>query len=266
MFYLKIKAMEKDLTGIHEFDDIVFESRNKEYGAYVLRKKYTTNVLISAMIGMIIVITAVIAPFLNAKALDVKKQKSQRLVEIKMENLDQPTETVAPPPPPPPPPSDVIQQSKYIPPIVVDSVKPEETNFMTADEAQEKIQNEEVVETVNIVNEEVKEEETEPEIFVIVEEMPAFPGGVPALMKFISEHLDYPALARENNIQGRVIIQFCVTPTGGIDMIGILRGVDPELDAEAIRVVKSLPSFKPGKQGGVPVPVWFQLPINFQLR
>jgi periplasmic protein TonB len=266
MFYLKINAMAKDLTSISDFDDIVFESRNKEYGAYVLRKRYTTNLLISLLVGMILLSTAVITPFLNAKALSEITRESQRLVEIKMENLDQPNEQVAPPPPPPPPPSEVIQQSKYIPPVIVDTVKPEETIFMTADEAQDKVQNQEAVEIVETVNEEVKEEETEPQVFVIVEEMPVFPGGVSELMRYVSEHLEYPRIAMENNIQGRVIVQFCVTPRGSISMVSILRGVDPELDSEAIRVVKSLPPFIPGKQGGVPVPVWFQLPITFKLK
>jgi periplasmic protein TonB len=95
--------------------------------------------------------------------------------------------------------------------------------------------------------------------------MPSFPGGNIELLKYIADHLIYPGIAAENNIEGKVTIQFCVTPQGGVDKVTILRGVDPELDAEAIRVVKSLPKFNPGKQGGVPVPVWFQVPITFQL-
>jgi len=247
------------------FDDLVFETRNKEYGAYVLRKNYRTNVIYSLLIGMAIMGTAVIMPFLNARAIENRNKGTERLVEIKMENLDQANETVVPPPPPPPPPSDVVQQAKYVPPVVVDSVKPEETMLMTADEAQIEVQNEEAVEVVEVVREEVKEEE-EPEVFVVVEEMPLVPGGTAELLKYISAHLEYPAVAMENNIQGRVIVQFCVTPTGGISKVSLLRSVDPELDAEAIRVVKTLPSFKPGKQGGKPVPVWFQVPITFQLK
>ena len=246
------------------FDELVFETRNKEYGAYVLRKNYRTNVIYSLLIGMTIMGTAVIMPFLNARAIENRNRVSERLVEIKMENLDHANETVVPPPPPPPP-SDVVQQAKYVPPVVVDSVKPEEAMLMTADEAQVEVQNEEAIEVVEVIREEVKEAE-EPEVFVVVEEMPMFPGGVVELLKFISEHLEYPAVAMENNIQGRVIVQFCVTPTGGISKVSLLRSVDPELDAEAIRVVKTLPSFKPGKQGGKPVPVWFQVPINFQLK
>jgi protein TonB len=161
----------------------------------------------------------------------------------------------------------VIQQAKYIPPVVVDSVKPEEVvQLMTADEAQVTVQNEEVVEAIQEVKEEVQEEEAEPEPFVVVEEMPMFPGGDAELLKYIAEHTNYPEVAKENNIQGRVIVRFCVTSKGGVNQVSVLKGVDPELDAEAIRVVTSLPPFKPGKQGGKPVPVWYMVPITFTLK
>lgn len=249
------------------FDDIVFEIRNKEYGAYRLRKKYSRNVLVATLIGVIILSTAIITPYLNAKAAESRTKRAERQVEIKMENLDQPTDVVAPPPPPPPPPQDAVQQAKYVPPVVVDSIKPEDAvQLMTADEAAVEIQNEEVVEYVEPVKEEVQEEEAEPEPFVVVEEMPMFPGGDPALLQYIAEHTQYPEVAKENNIQGRVIVRFCVTSKGGVNQVSVLKGVDPELDAEAIRVVESLPAFKPGKQGGKPVPVWYMVPITFTLK
>ena len=132
--------MAKDNNG-PAFDDIVFEARNKEYGAYRLRKKYNRNVIISVLIGIIILGTAVITPYLNAKAAENRASRAERQVEIKMENLDQPAETVAPPPPPPPPPQDAVQQARYVPPVVVDSVKPEEVvQLMTADQAQVEVQ------------------------------------------------------------------------------------------------------------------------------
>jgi len=249
------------------FDDIVFENRNKEYGAYTLRKKYNRNVMIALLIGVIIMGTAIIAPYLNTKAAESKAKKAERQVEIVMENLDQPAEAVAPPPPPPPPPQDVVQQSRYVPPVVVDSVKPEEAvELMTVDQAQVEVQDLEVVEEVAVVAEEVQEDVDAAEPFVVVEEMPMFPGGEPALLAFISEHTQYPEVAKENNIQGKVIVRFCVTSKGGVDKVEILKSVDPELDKEAIRVVKTLPAFKPGKQGGKPVPVWFMVPINFTLK
>ncbi|MEI8225815.1 MAG: M56 family metallopeptidase [Bacteroidota bacterium] len=116
---------------------------------------------------------------------------------------------------------------------------------------------------------EVKEEvidkaETTP--FVVVEQMPMFPGGDSELLKYIAENTQYPAAAKEQNIQGRVIVRFCVTAEGGVSLISVLKGVSPELDAEAIRVVETLPAFKPGKQGGKPVPVWYMVPITFTLK
>jgi protein TonB len=150
--------------------------------------------------------------------------------------------------------------------VVVDSIKPEDVqNIMTADDAQVEVKDQEVVEVVE-VKEEVQEAEPEEIPFVVVEEMPMFPGGDGELLKFIAEHTTYPDIAKENNIQGRVIVRFCVTAKGGVSQVSILKGVDPELDAEAIRVVNTLPAFKPGKQGGKPVPVWYMVPITFTLK
>jgi periplasmic protein TonB len=258
--------MAKEKISAPAFDDIVFENRNKEYGAYSLRKKYNRNVVIALIIGILILGTAVITPYLNAKAAENKAKKAERQVEIKMENLDQPQQ-IAPPPPPPPPPPDAVQQARYVPPVVVDSIKPEEaTQLMSADQAQVEVKNEEVVAEVAVVAEEVQENVDEAEPFVVVEEMPMFPGGEVALLAFIADHTQYPEVAKENNIQGKVIVRFCVTSKGGVDKVEILKSVDPELDKEAIRVVKTLPAFKPGKQGGKPVPVWYMVPINFTLK
>jgi TonB family protein len=121
----------------------------------------------------------------------------------------------------------------------------------------------ELKEEITVVEEKTSDD-TSP--FVVVEEMPMFPGGDPALLKFIAENTNYPQAAKENSIQGRVIIRFCVTADGGVNQISVLKGVDPELDAEAIRVVKTLPPFAPGKQGGKAVPVWYMVPITFTLK
>ena len=123
----------------------------------------------------------------------------------------------------------------------------------------------EIKEDVKIVKEEVTgESESTP--FIVVEEMPLYPGGDAALLKYIAENTYYPETAKANNIQGRVIIRFCVTAEGGVNRISVLKGVDPDLDAEAMRVVKSLPVFKPGKQKGKAVPVWYMVPITFTLK
>jgi periplasmic protein TonB len=258
--------MEKDLKRVSDFDDIVFRNRNKEYGAYTLRKRYSRNVTISLLIGVAITATAIIAPYLSAKALGDRQKRAERMVEIKMENLDQPAEQIALPPPPPPPLSDALQQQKYVPPVVVDSVKPEDNvQLMTADEAQTIVKNEEAVEIVSEVKEEVQEEKADQEPFLSVEEMPVPPGGIAGLFKYIGENTKYPEVAKENNIQGKVFIRFCVTSKGDVEQVSVIKSVDPELDAEAIRVVKTFPRFTPGKQAGKPVPVWFTVFINFQL-
>jgi len=249
--------------------EIVFEKRNKDYGAYVLRRKYPRTLILAMIIGVVGFSTGVITPYLNAKALEGRQEREERVVEIQMENLDQPTEAVAPPPPPPPPPAEeAVQQSRYVPPVVVDTIKPEEaTQLMTADDARVEIVDDEVTEEIAVIEmEEIQEEEPEPEPFVVVEEMPMFPGGETALLQYISENTIYPEVAKENNIQGRVIVRFCVNSTGGVSQISVLKGVDPELDEEAIRVVSTLPKFKPGKQGGKPVPVWYMVPITFTLK
>ncbi|MGD0754484.1 MAG: hypothetical protein ABR927_05425, partial [Bacteroidales bacterium] len=177
--------MAKEKINAPAFDDIVFEVRNKEYGAYKLRKKYNRTVIIALLIGILILATAVITPYINAKALENRSKRTERQVEIKMEKLDQPAEQAPPPPPPPPPPTDVVQQQKYVPPVVVDSIKPEDVKqLMTADQAQTEVKNTEVVEVQQQVKEEVQEAEPEQQPFVVVEEMPMFPGGDAELLKF----------------------------------------------------------------------------------
>ncbi len=164
--------MAREKEKAPSFNDIVFELRNKEYGAYKLRKKYNRNVIIGVLIGVLLLGTAVITPHIYAKAMESKKAREERQVEMIMENLDQPTEQVAPPPPPPPP-AEAQQQNRYVPPVVVDSVKPEDNvQLMTADQATVEVVNEEYIEAVEEVREEVQEEEAEPEPFVVVEEMP----------------------------------------------------------------------------------------------
>lgn len=142
-----------------------------------------------------------------------------------------PTE-IAPPPPPPPPPPPIRQNSSS-------------------------------KENVQVIKEESNNEGEVP--FVVVEEMPMFPGGDSALLEYIGRNIHYPETSKAQKVQGRVIIRFCVTAKGDISLVSVLKGVVPELDAEAVRVVKTLPTFKPGKQGGKPVPVWYMVPVNFEL-
>ncbi len=264
--------MAKNNVKAPTFDEIVFEYRNKEYGAYILRKKYNKYMTISLCIGIVVICIALITPYLSAKAaFDRGEVREEREVVVEMENLELPSEDFAPPPPPPPPPpSEAVQQQRYVPPVVVDSVSfEEEVAFMTFDEIREEVIDRSVDEVIAIVTtvttEEVAEEVAEPEPFLIVEEMPMFPGGDTELLKFIGENIVYPERAKENNIQGTVYLRFAVTSTGNIGEVQIVRGVDAMLDAAAIDAVRKLPAFRPGRQGGVAVPVWYSIPVRFQL-
>ena len=111
-----------------------------------------------------------------------------------------------------------------------------------------------------------EEEEEDTQVFVVVEDMPEFPGGEVALRQWINSHVKYPVIAAENGIQGKVYVQFVVDRDGSVNNVVVARGVDPSLDQEAIRVVKQLPKWKPGKQRGKPVRVSYTVPINFQLQ
>lgn len=127
--------------------------------------------------------------------------------------------------------------------------------------------NETLIEVAPIVAaKEEKEDAEEAQVFFIVEEMPEFPGGEAALRSFIAKSINYPVIAQENGIQGKVYVTFVVDKDGGISEAKIARGVDPSLDKEALRVVNSLPKWKPGKQRGKPVRVSYTVPISFVLQ
>ncbi|MBQ2235383.1 MAG: TonB family protein, partial [Muribaculaceae bacterium] len=117
-----------------------------------------------------------------------------------------------------------------------------------------------------VVEKKTPVEEKKEEIFKSVEQMPTFPGGDAALMKYLSSHINYPAMAQENGVQGRVVVQFVVTKTGKVGEVKVVRSVDKDLDREAVRVCKSLPNFVPGRQNGQPVNVWYTLPVTFKLQ
>lgn len=163
-------------------------------------------------------------------------------------------EQIQPPPPPPPPKITEVLN------IVENDVELEEELIIEDTEIDEDTE-------VDFVDIDTEEEEIEENVvFQIVEKMPQFPGGEAAMMRYLSDNIDYPTIAQENGIQGRVYVNFVVGKTGEISNIKVVRGVDPALDAEAIRVVKSMPNWEPGEQRGKPVNVSFMLPINFVLN
>ena len=168
------------------------------------------------------------------------------------------TQQLLKPPPPPPPPPPVLSELFE---IVEDDVDIDEE--LEIIDAEDESENEEVQDLSEF--EDFGEESTgETEVFFVVENMPVFPGG--NIQAWIAKNIEYPTIALENGIQGRVFVKFVIETTGKIGAVEVLRGVDPALDKEAIRVIKSMPAWKPGKQRGKPVRVSIQIPINFQLN
>lgn len=207
-------------------------------------------------IGLVVVLSLVLVAF-EWTSTDVNVDFSLQEEDIEVEEEIIPItrqEEVKPPPPPPPPAvADILN-------IVEDDVElDEELEIMDTEMSQD-----DIVDFSNMVFEE--ETRDEGEIFMIVEEMPEFPGGSEALQKYLAQSVRYPVIAQENGIQGRVYIQFVINQNGEVTNATILRGVDPSLDREALRVVEAMPKWKPGKQRNRPVRVSYTVPINFVLQ
>ncbi|GAB6394792.1 MAG: protein TonB [Bacteroidales bacterium] len=165
------------------------------------------------------------------------------------------------PPPPPPPPAPVVTEVLN---VVEDNVELEQQEIVTSEDDQRAAQAQTYVAPAAAAQEE--EEESAQPIFTIVEEMPKFPGGDGELLKFLSSSIKYPVIAQENGIQGRVICAFVVNRDGSVVDAEVVRGVDPSLDKEALRVVNTMPKWTPGKQRGKPVRVKYTVPITFRLQ
>lgn len=209
--------------------------------------------LIFLQIGLLVALGAVLLAF-------EWKTYDKTLINLGQLQVDDTPEEMIPitkpeeiPPPPPPPPPPVLN-------IVEDDVEIE--NEIEIQETE--VDDDTEIQVVEI--EEAEEEIDEPEIFMIVEQMPEFPGGEAALHSYLQKNIKYPPVARENGISGTVYVNFVVTETGAITDIKILRGIGGGCDEEAVRVIKAMPSWKPGKQRGKAVKVSFNCPINFKLR
>jgi len=205
-------------------------------------------------IGLLLALLVVFGAF------QYKSYKSQS-VNIQQQVADNTPEEIIPiteqkvKPPPPPPPKQVTQIE-----VVNDDVEVDEDIDIDA-EADDNTVVQEYVPPA-----EDDEEVDEQQIFTVVESMPEFPGGMGALMKYLAENIKYPDLAKESGIQGRVFINFVVEPDGSISNVKVLRGIGGGCDEEAVRVVKSMPNWKPGKQRGKPVRVSYNLPVKFTLQ
>ena len=275
----KIDLISRDWT------EMVFEGRNKEYGAYRLRKnagKRNLYSLITIFIAALAIWGGIsLVKFVESRtktvaqtsvaelsALNQPKKKAEVKQQQKVK-LEQPEKVV----------ERVKSSVKFTAPVIKkdDEVKPEDElktqdelmNTKTAIGALDVKGNDDANGEVLKIKEAVAQPEPKPEvekIFDVVEQMPSFPGGPSALMEWLSNNVKYPVVAQENGVQGRVVVSFVVERDGSITDVKVVRGVDPSLDREASRVVRAMPRWIPGKQNGSAVRVKYNVPVAFRLQ
>lgn len=282
-------AKDVDLSS-KEWRDIVFEGKNQQFGAYEMRKNSDARHNKAMIVVVIVIAIAFILPLLVNTVLPKAEEKPEDLTEQALVNLDNTVDEEQDQPEeeqqrveveiPEALPEEILNTVKVTELAIVEDEKVNaEDEIKTQDELKEtttafgQSDFDKGTDDRNVVREhkdEIIVEEKKPveenKVFTAVEQMPQFPGGEAELMKYIQKNLKYPPVAMENNIQGRVVVQFVVTKTGKIGEVKVARGRDPDLDKEAVRVVKSLPDFIPGKMNGQAVNVWYTVPITFKLQ
>mgnify|MGYP001067599989 FL=1 len=292
-------AKDVDLSS-KEWTDLIFEGKNKEFGAYALRQASDRRhnlAVIYVIAGLALIL--ICAWLYGMYKADKERAENERIAELIASIEQQQFEELQAELEIPEEEENQMEQEEEIPEPEEEEALAEEilntqkfTEFLvqkdedvkdevkSADEVKEtstalgSVNFDQGTDDLNIVREhknEVIVEEKKPvveetKVFTSVEQMPQFPGGEAELLKWISTHIKYPAIAMENNVQGKVVVQFVVTRDGSIGEVKIARGKDPDLDKEAMRVVKTLPKFIPGKMNGQAVNVWYTLPINFKLQ
>ena len=270
--------------------EMVFAGKNKEYGAYQLRKG-TSGRNIKALL-ILVIAAALVGGFLAWKVIEQKQAEEQQAYMEAME-LAKLQEQAKKEKKKPEPIKPKVEQKKEIPvaretqkftaPVIKkDELVKEENQVKQMDQLDDKVavgtENKEGVKdrTVEAVRNDIAvaapppppapKPEVANKVFDVVEEMPSFPGGQGALMAFLSSNIKYPVVAQENGVQGRVIVGFVVEKDGSISDVKVMRSVDPSLDREAQRVVKAMPKWKPGKQNGSAVRVKYTVPVVFRLQ
>jgi periplasmic protein TonB len=270
--------MEKDYLK-RDLDDIVFESRNQAYGAYQLRKNYGRNMQKASLFGIAFCGFIMVSPFLMDK-LTAKRIKLDHEAVVLTDYVEPPPPAtpLPPPPPPPPPPPRTMPTVRFLPPEVTNQVEteppipdiPKDIAIST-----ETVQGDTTVRYVAPVDptppsppepkETPREEPPKVMDFHTVEQKPEFPDGEKAMYRFLGQNIKYPALERENGIEGTVYVGFTIGMDGGIQSVAIRRSPSKGMSDEAMRVVSLMPKWSPGKQNGRPVPVSFTLPLKFKL-
>ena len=270
--------------------EMVFAGKNKEYGAYQLRKGTSGRNIKSLLI--LVIAAALVGGFLAWKVIEQKQAEEQQAymeaMELaKLQQQAKKEEKKKEPVKPKIEPKKEIpvarETQKFTAPVIKkDELVKEENQVKQMDKLDDKVavgtENKEGVKdrTVEAVRSEIAvaapppppapKPEVSNKVFDVVEEMPSFPGGQGALMSFLSSNIKYPVVAQENGVQGRVIVGFVVERDGSITDVKVMRSVDPSLDREAQRVVRAMPRWKPGKQNGSAVRVKYTVPVVFRLQ
>ncbi len=270
--------------------DMVFAGKNKEYGAYQLRKG-TSGRNIKALL-ILVIAAALVGGFLAWKVIEQKQAEEQQAYMEAMElaklqqqakKEEKKKEQVKPKIEPKKEIPVARETQKFTAPVIKkDELVKEENQVKQMDKLDDKVavgtEDKEGVKdrTVEAVRSEIAvaapppppapKPEVATKVFDVVEEMPSFPGGNAALMSYLNSNTKYPVVAQENGVQGRVIISFVVERDGSISDVKVARSVDPSLDREAQRVVKSMPRWTPGKQNGQTVRVKYTVPVVFRLQ
>ena len=282
-----------DLTS-KEWRDLVFADKNKEFGAYTIRqtsdRRHNMAVLYT-LVGLVIIVILVIGLSkwsdyrAEQRALELAQEREQMMAAQLAEQQNEPE------PEPEPEETKFEQPEIEVPEEVLATVQVTQIAIVDADKVKNEVMDMDTQKEDNTargvvtqegsddadkfkaVQEQVVVKEPEPEvkpkeeeIFVAVEQAAEFPGGQGALMKWLSNNIRYPESAQQNDIQGRVIVKFVVEKDGSIGAATILKGVDKDLDREALRVVKRMPKWQPGKNNGVAVRSYFNLPVTFKLQ
>lgn len=266
-----------------EWCDVVFEGKNKNYGAYKLRQSSSKRHIVAFLVVLAFAAFASALPGLVSEIKKLTQSQSGPMeeayelsnipVEQEIPEENKIKQETAPPPPP------LKTTVKFVPPTIAKDEEVAEEKMVGQDEIQQtKIQisvadvkgtdDKHGIDIAELREHKaiVEEKPVEEKPFVTVEQMPTFPGGETEMHKFINDNLKYPVVAQESGIQGRVTIRFVVTKTGTIEDVTVIRGIDPSCDKEAVRVVRAMPKWIPGKQNGLNVPVYFTLPIVFRLK
>ncbi len=264
-------------------DDMVFENRNKEYGAYYLRKNYKSYINRAMIygIGLFMLVFGGAYTYQNYILPNLTKEDLTE-VEIDLSKMqeEKPEDPLVIPPPPPPPPVEPppeVAQIKFLPPepkkdeeVLVEEPPPPAEKIEKAVISNKTVEGADVVEAfIPPPPEEVKivaiEKPKEEEIFTAVEQNPEFPGGISEMYKFLGNNIKYPASAQRANVAGRVFVKFVVEKDGSIGNVEVLKGIGFGCDEEAIRVIKSMPKWNPGRQNGKNVRVFYNMPVVYKL-